>query len=191
MANEGETFDEPDYVKLIKALFPALLMIRQRNATYQRSRPPGTLVDEVVIHDTDSKTTEYENTVRYLANPTDGRMVSIHYIIGRDSGQILSMVPEEMRANHAEAHNDRSIGIELWRNEKQKTYTEWQYTALAQLVYELMRRYQIPRARVIGHGFFKKSKAGEPREFDWGRLDDELYRLNERVKEFDRRFAAF
>ena len=35
----------------------------------------------------------YEN---YLANPGDGRSVSIHYIIGRDAGEILAMVPEEM-----------------------------------------------------------------------------------------------
>jgi N-acetyl-anhydromuramyl-L-alanine amidase AmpD len=186
-----QRFDEPDAVKLIKSCLPDLLLIRQRRAAYQSNRPAGTSISEIVIHDTDSTTTRFQDTVNYLANPGDGRMVSIHYIIGREAGQIIAMVPEENVANHAETRNNSSIGIELWRNTHQKGYTVWQYSALSQLVYDIMRRYGIPYMSVTGHGFSKASKRGEPHGFDWSRLDDELHRLNERVKEFDPRFAAF
>jgi N-acetyl-anhydromuramyl-L-alanine amidase AmpD len=118
-------------------------------------------------------------------------MVSIHYIIGREAGQILSMVPEDMVANHATTHNPGSIGIELWRNEHMEGYTAWQCDALSQLIYDLLRRHSIPRSKVIGHGFFDRTRSGEPEGFEWSRLDDDLGRLNERVKAFDSRFAAF
>ena len=184
-------FDVPDDVKLIDTCLPLLGLIRQRKATYQGVRPAGAVIDEIVIHDTDSSATRFEDTVRYLANPGDGRKVSIHYIIGRETGQIFMMVPEEKRANHGESHNAKSIGIELWRNTKQKDYTDWQYSALGQLVYDILRRHRVSRTRIIGHGFFKANRRGEPKGFDWARLDDELDRLNEQVKGYDRSFAAF
>ena len=117
--------------------------------------------------------------------------MSLHYIIGRETGQIFMMVPEEKRANHGESHNTKSVGIELWRHAKQKDYTDWQYSVLGQLVYDIVRRHRVPRTKIIGHGFFKANRRGEPKGFDWARLDDELDRLNEQVKSYDRRFAAF
>ena len=182
---------EPNEARLVKNCLPLLALIRQRNATFQRKRPASSSITEIVIHDTDSATTRYDDTVRYLANPGDGRMVSIHYIIGRDPGQILMMVPEDNVANHATTHNDYSIGIELWRNEKQTGYTPWQYSALGQLVYDIMRRRGIVRKKIIGHGFFDTTRHGEPKGFEWTMLDDELDRINEKVKSYDRRLAAF
>ena len=35
------------------------------NARFRRRRPAGTVIDEIVIHDTDSKTTKFENTLEY------------------------------------------------------------------------------------------------------------------------------
>lgn len=181
---------QPDDARLIERCLPLLGLIRYRNAVFQRKRS-GAAISEIVIHDTDSTTTEYERTVSYLSHPTDGRMVSIHYIIGRDYGQILMMVPEENRANHATTHNDYSIGIELWRNKKQQGYTAWQYSALAQLIYDIIRRRRIARDRIVGHGFFDRSRDGEPKDFEWTKLDDELDSLNEKVKSYDSSLAAF
>jgi N-acetyl-anhydromuramyl-L-alanine amidase AmpD len=169
---------------------PLLGLIRFRKAVFQRKRS-GSAISEIVIHDTDSDITLYESTVSYLSHPTDGRKVSIHYIIGRDYGQILMMVPEENRANHFPPHNDYSIGIELWRNKKQQAYTAWQYSALGQLVYDIIRRRKIARDRIVGHGFFDRSRGGEPKDFEWARLDDELNGLNEKVKDYDKSLAAF
>lgn len=182
---------EPAEALLIRTCCPLLALIRQRNAFFQSSRPAKTVISEIVIHDTDSDTTHYEDTVRYLAHPGDGRMVSIHYIIGRDYGQILMMVPEKNVANHATTHNNYSIGIEMWRNTRQSGYTPWQYMVLGQLVYDIMRRYNIPRKKIVGHGYFDSTRDGEPKGFEWAELDDQLDTVNEAVKKFDRSRAAF
>jgi N-acetyl-anhydromuramyl-L-alanine amidase AmpD len=192
MPNDTVADGSPAEAGMINECLPLLQLIRSRKATFQSARPAGQQITEIVVHDTDSTATQFMDTVNYLANPGDGRMVSIHYIIGRDSGQVFMMVPEEKVANHAETHNPYSIGIELWRNTKQTGYTYWQYSMLAQLVYDMMRRYRLSYRDVVGHGFFDKvSRAGEPKGFDWSRLDDELFRLNEKVKEYDGKFAAF
>jgi N-acetyl-anhydromuramyl-L-alanine amidase AmpD len=183
--------EDTDYMRMVKNCLPVLQLIKFRKAAFQRDRPKGQMITEIVIHDTDSDTTEYERTVRYLANPGDGRKVSIHYIIGRRSGEILAMVPEERIANHANEHNLRSVGIELWRHKTMTEYTSWQYTAIAELVFDIMRRHSIPFKKVIGHGDFDGTRKGEPRGFDWAAFDDELHRVNERVKDFDPKFAVF
>ncbi|MBK7060402.1 MAG: N-acetylmuramoyl-L-alanine amidase [Rubrivivax sp.] len=186
----ADRFDVPDEAQMINECLPALALVRMRNAKFKRPRPAGGKITEIVLHDTDSGTTKYANTVNYLANPGDGRSVSIHYIIGRDAGEILAMVPEEMVANQARSHNDYSIGIELWRNHKQYGYTAWQYDAVSQLVFDIRRRHGIPRDNVVGHGSFEKSRPPqEPEGFEWSRLDDDLDRLQARVKAFDPRFA--
>ena len=178
---------DTNYIALVNACLPLLATIRARKATFQGSRPVGGAISEIVIHDTDSDTTVFETTVNYLANPGDGRMVSIHYIIGRNLGQILMMVPEDRVANHATTHNSYSIGIELWRNTKQFGYTDWQYSVLGQLVYDIMSRRNITRKQVVGHGFFDSTRGGEPKGFFWDRLDDELDAIEVRVKAFRNR----
>ena len=102
------------------------------------------------------------------------------------------MVPEEKKANHAKSYNDRSIGIELWKSDGDKgDFTNWQYEALSQLIYDLLLRHAIRRKNVIGHGSIEPRKRGEPHGFDWARLDDLLDNLRERVKESYPKFAAF
>jgi hypothetical protein len=184
--------DLPDYALMVTTCLPLLSDVRTVSARFHRPRRARTVIDEIVIHDTDSTTTEYENTLRYLANPQDGRKVSIHYLIGREQGQIVAMVPEDHRANQAPYHNERSIGIELWRHHgDDNDFTDWQYQVLSQLVYDLMQRYGIRRTRIVGHGFFQRDRRGEPHGFDWARLDDLLDDINRRVKGFDPKYAAF
>ncbi len=184
--------DVPAYAEMIQVCLPLLSHVRFVAATFQRPRKHGTKIDELVIHDTGSGQPHFEKSVRYLANPQDGRKVSIHYLIGREVGQIVAMVPEEKAANQATVHNDRSIGIELWKMEHDKAdFTDWQYEAIAQLVYDILLRHKIPKKNIIGHGSFDRSRRGEPHGFEWNRFYILLETLNERVKEFDPQFAIF
>ena len=184
--------DLPDSAQMEDACLPHLKYIQSVNARFRKRRPAGTAIDEIVIHDTDSKARKFENTLEYIENPGDGRMVSIHYLIGREHGKIVAMVPEEQIANHAPKHNTRSIGIELWRRKVETAdFTDWQYKVLAELVYDLLRRHRIRRTRIVGHGFFQGDRRGEPHGFDWARLDDLLDDINRRVKDFDPKYAAF
>lgn len=95
------------------------------------------------------------------------------------------------QSTQATTHNAYSIGIELWRNQHQTGYTAWQYDAVSQLVYDILRRHSIPRSSITGHGFFDRSRRGEPKDFDWAQLDDDLDRLNQRVKSFDASLSTF
>ncbi len=184
-------YDVPAYVEMVERFLPALGKVRYVAAHFQKARSAGTKIDHIVIHDTGSGQPHFERTVRYLAHPHDGREVSIHYLIGRETGQIVAMVPEEKKANHAVGYNGRSIGIELWKREGDKgDFTDWQYGAVSQLVFDLLWRHGIRRKNVIGHGSIEPRKKGEPHGFDWARLDDLLDHLNEHVKEFDPKFAV-
>ncbi len=181
---------DPEEVQMMNRCLPNLAHTRFVNAHFQGRRSVS--IDEIVLHDTGSGQPRFENTVRYLAHPRDGRDVSIHYLIGRGEGQIVAMVPEDRRANHAVGHNDRSIGIELWRvRNETRNYTQWQYETVAQLVYDILRRRRISRDQIVGHGEIEPRKPGEPHDFDWARFDDLLDAVNERVKDFEPTMAAF
>jgi N-acetylmuramoyl-L-alanine amidase len=176
---------------MIQGCLPILSKVRFVAAHFQRPRKRGTKIDELVIHDTGSGQPHFEESVRYLAHPRDGRMVSIHYLIGREVDQIIAMVPEEKAANQATVHNDRSIGIELWKMKHDKTdFTDWQYEAVAQLVYDILLRHKIPKKNIVGHGS-AGGEHGEPHGFEWNRFYILLETLNDRVKEFDPQFAIF
>jgi N-acetylmuramoyl-L-alanine amidase-like protein len=185
-------YDIPEYAEMIQVCLTLLSKVRFVTAHFQRPRKRGTKIDELVIHDTGSGQPHFEKSVRYLANPQDGRKVSIHYLIGREEGQIVAMVPEEKAANQATTHNDRSVGIELWKMEHDKAdFTDWQYEAVAQLAYDIMLRHKIPKKNIIGHGSIDRSRRGEPHGFEWNRFYILLETLNDRVKQFDPRFAIF
>lgn len=184
-------YDLPAYAEMIQVCLPLLSYVRFVAARFQRPRKGGTKIDELIIHDTGSGQPHFVKSVRYLANPQDGRGVSIHYLIGREVGQIVAMVPEEKAANQATVHNDRSIGIELWKMKHDKAdFTDWQYEAIAQLVYDILLRHKIQKKNIIGHGN-AGGERGEPHGFEWTRFYILLETLNDRVKEFDQRFAIF
>ncbi|MFN3944014.1 MAG: N-acetylmuramoyl-L-alanine amidase [Allosphingosinicella sp.] len=107
--------------------------------------------------------------------------VSCHYLIGED-GQVVRMVPEDRRAWHAGRSywrgvrevNAASIGIELVNPGHEfgyRPFPEEQMRALLPLLADIVDRYDIPRANIVGHSDVAPSRKIDPGElFDWGRL---------------------
>ncbi len=103
--------------------------------------------------------------------------VSAHYVIGLE-GQFWQLVAEESRAWHAGAGawdgradiNSRSIGIELV-NSGAQPFPEPQMQLLERLLRDLMARYAIGPAQVIGHSDMAPERKEDPGpRFDWQRL---------------------
>ena len=104
--------------------------------------------------------------------------VSAHYLIARD-GRLYQLVDEAKRAWHAGAGswdghadmNSRSIGIEL-ENCGASPFAAPQMDRLEALLGDLLLRYQIAPARVIGHSDFAPDRKRDPgARFDWARLE--------------------
>jgi N-acetylmuramoyl-L-alanine amidase len=111
----------------------------------------------------------------WLCNPAS--QVSAHYLIAGD-GLTWQMVAEPDRAWHAGAghwdgHDDvnsRSIGIEL-SNTGFHPFSNPQMTVLEQLLGQIMARWAIPAAGVIGHSDMAPGRKIDPGpRFDWPRL---------------------
>ena len=103
--------------------------------------------------------------------------VSAHYLIGAD-GTVWQMVEEKMRAWHAGAGewrgqddiNSRSIGIEM-DNRGDHPFGDPQMRALERLLPEIMARWGIGPAGVIGHSDMAPGRKSDPGpRFDWARL---------------------
>lgn len=103
--------------------------------------------------------------------------VSAHYLIAED-GEVLALVPEEMRAWHAGAGswggltdiNSHSIGIEL-QNRGIHPFAQGQMLALERLLGAILERWSIPPERVIGHSDMAPARKADPGpRFDWRRL---------------------
>jgi N-acetylmuramoyl-L-alanine amidase len=107
--------------------------------------------------------------------------VSAHYLIDED-GRIVRMVAEDKRAWHAGASywrgvqgvNDCSVGIEMVNPGQEfgyRPFTEPQMEALVPLLAEIVERYRIPPANVVGHSDVAPARKEDPGElFDWARL---------------------
>jgi N-acetyl-anhydromuramyl-L-alanine amidase AmpD len=153
----------------LRASLPALIFLKDKPAKYQSVRRSGVKIDEIVLHATESGG-DQTASLNYLSH-ADDRQVSIHYWIGRDYGLIYSMVPEDRRAHHAETHNDRAIGIEMYQLDGFKgDYTDWQYDAVSQLVYDIRWRWNIAKDMVVPHSKLT-SQRGDPKNFDWNRFN--------------------
>lgn len=103
--------------------------------------------------------------------------VSAHYLIAED-GEVMALVPEEMRAWHAGAGqwggvgdvNSRSIGIEL-ASRGTHPFPHPQMLALERLLGEVLARWSIAPERVIGHSDMAPVRKEDPGpHFDWRRL---------------------
>lgn len=103
--------------------------------------------------------------------------VSAHYLIA-NSGETQRLVPEDRRAWHAGAGewagesdiNSRSIGIEL-DNTGTQPFSEPQMQALEALLRQIMDRWSIVPAGVIGHSDMAPGRKCDPGpRFDWARL---------------------
>lgn len=106
--------------------------------------------------------------------------VSAHYLITED-GEVLSLVPEALRAWHAGAGrwgattdvNSHSIGIEL-ANDGFSPFAAAQMDALIDLLKGIRARWDIRPERVIGHSDMAPGRKIDPGpRFDWLRLAKE------------------
>ncbi len=127
----------------------------------------------VVIHYTAMETAEA--ALKTLCNPETE--VSAHYLIAAD-GEVMSLVPEALRAWHAGAGrwgavtdvNSRSIGIEL-ANDGFSPFAAPQMDALADLLRGIRARWDIRPERIIGHSDMAPGRKIDPGpRFDWRRL---------------------
>lgn len=136
-------------------------------------RRDGLRPELIVLHYT--AMTDCASAARALCDPA--REVSAHYLIGRD-GEVLNLVPEQMRAWHAGAGawrgrddvNSRSIGIEL-DNNGVSPFSAPLMDALRPLLASLLAAWEIGPERVIGHSDMAPGRKIDPgRRFDWKRL---------------------
>ena len=103
--------------------------------------------------------------------------VSAHYLIS-ETGEVLALVPEDMRAWHAGAGawrgmddiNSRSLGIEL-ANDGAGPFAAAQMQALEGLLAGVMARWGIRPEGVIAHSDMAPGRKADPgARFDWRRL---------------------
>lgn len=104
--------------------------------------------------------------------------VSAHYLIAED-GQIVRMVDEANRAWHAGKSqwrgitdvNSASVGIEIVNPGHEfgyRPFPEQQIDALVPLVAEIVQRYDIAPANVVGHSDVAPARKQDPGElFPW------------------------
>lgn len=131
----------------------------------------------VVIHHTAMASAEA--ALARLCDPA--AEVSAHYLI-TESGEVVRLVPEELRAWHAGAGewagagdvNSRSVGIELANPgplEGSPPYAEAQMRALEALLPGIMARWGIAPEGVIAHSDMAPERKQDPgAKFDWRRL---------------------
>lgn len=118
----------------------------------------------MVIHYTAMKSAAA--ALNTLCNPDT--QVSAHYLIAPD-GEVLSLVPEDLRAWHAGAGrwgsvtdvNSRSIGIEL-ANNGFTPFASAQMDALTELLKGIRARWDIRPERVIGHSDMAPGRKIDP-----------------------------
>lgn len=134
-------------------------------------------ISMVVLHYTEMK--PVETALDRLCDPE--AEVSAHYLIS-EVGLVTRLVSEDKRAWHAGASywrghkdvNSASIGIELDHPGHALGYREFadaQIDALIPLLHRIMRKYDIPRANIVGHSDVAPARKTDPGElFPWERL---------------------
>lgn len=149
------------------------------------ARPPGTVVDLVVVHSISLPPGVYggEAIERLFTNSLDtsahpyfaqlrGLRVSAHFVVRRD-GRIVQHVSCDERAWHAGASswrgragcNDYSIGVEL-EGLEDHAFDAVQYDALVVLLAGIATRYPIDG--IAGHEHVAPGRKHDPgRAFDW------------------------
>jgi murein DD-endopeptidase MepM/ murein hydrolase activator NlpD len=143
-------------------------------------RPKGATPDSIVLHATAGG---LKPSLAHLSNPES--KVSAHYVIGKD-GKVYRMVPDDKRAWHAgvgdyngrQDWNDSSIGIEIENaNDGRDEYTPQQRAALAALMRDLQRRYNIQRGNVVTHSqvAYPRERKSDPQGLDVQALLNEIY----------------
>lgn len=143
----------------------------------QEPRPPGVVIDTVVLHHTASWNAR--GALRTLTNPESG--VSAHFTID-EAGLIYQHVATSEIAWHAgpslddrarERVNDFSIGIELVnRGNGFDPYHEPQIASLRRLIQSLKSRY--PLKYIVSHKriAMPRGRKSDPKGFPWHRVED-------------------
>jgi N-acetylmuramoyl-L-alanine amidase len=148
-----------------------------------RAASQGPRVDLLIIHYT---ALDFADSLRVLTQ----QVVSSHYLVGIDPPTIYRLVDEGQRANHAGVSawdrrhlvNTSSIGIEIVNQgyvdtpegRRYTPYPPQQIEAVVRLVRDIVRRWGIPPARVIGHSDIAPGRKQDPGPlFPWKRLADE------------------
>ena len=151
------------------------------------TRPPGTAIDLLVIHNISLPPGKFggqeiaqlfTNTLDTQAHPyyaqLKGLRVSAHFLIRR-SGEMIQFVSCIKRAWHAGASawdgragcNDFSLGIELEGTDT-LPFSDRQYAALIRLTRVLQRAY--PIRSITGHSDIAPGRKTDPGpEFEWPR----------------------
>ena len=129
--------------------------------------------DMVVLHYT--ATSSASNALNTLCSSK--AQVSAHYLIS-ENGCIFNLVDENKRAWHAGLSqwggisdiNSHSIGIEL-SNDGFSPFGEKLMGSLEILLKEILKKWNIPVHRVLGHSDISPGRKIDPgRKFDWERL---------------------
>lgn len=140
----------------------------------QEPRPPGVPLDMLILHYTGMRNSS--SALLRMCDPHT--VVSAHYMIDED-GRLLRLVREDRRAYHAGVSywrggrdiNSRSIGIELVNPGHEFGYRPFpraQMDVLTLLARDIMTRYGIAPARVLGHSDVAPTRKSDPGElFDW------------------------
>lgn len=129
-----------------------------------------------------------EKSIRVLTQQS----VSSHYLVSDyDDKEIYQLVDENKRAYHAgistwrkdKNMNDNSIGIEIVNmgyttdgNGKKifPVYPEYQFKKVAELVKDIVTRYDIPATNILGHSDVAPTRKQDPGPmFPWERLYNE------------------
>lgn len=165
-----------------------LLGARQVPSPNHDARPPGTVIDLLVVHGISlpagcfrGRAVEalFCNRLDPQAHPDfaplAGLCVSAHVFVRR-GGTVIQFVPFTERAWHAgvscwqgrERCNDFSIGVELEGSDRHP-YTGAQYCRLAQLCRLLMAAWPALRPeRIVGHSDIAPGRKTDPGpHFDW------------------------
>jgi N-acetylmuramoyl-L-alanine amidase len=140
-------------------------------------RAGGKKPEYLILHYTDTRTTF--DALQILQNPE--RQVSSHYLVG-DNGQVMRLVPEEMRAWHAGKSwwsgetdiNSTSIGIEIQNPGHGYGYVPFppvQMQGVAELCRDILQRHRILPYHVLAHSDIAPARKKDPGElFPWDYL---------------------
>ncbi len=140
-------------------------------------RKDGRRPDMLILHYTGMA--EAGEALQRLCNPA--AEVSAHYFVF-ENGHVLQLVPESRRAWHAGAGawaeetdiNSCSIGIEIANAGHMgglPAYPEAQVEAVTRLAADIVHRWSIAPARVLGHSDVAPTRKEDPGElFPWERL---------------------
>ncbi len=131
-------------------------------------------VSMVVLHYTGMESAEA--ALERLCDPA--AEVSAHYLIEED-GKVHRLVRDDRRAWHAGKSswrgitdvNSASVGIELVNPGHEfgyRPFPDAQMAALLPLLADIVQRYDVPRANVVGHSDVAPARKEDPGElFDW------------------------